>query len=74
MELNYQHISYAWDLREETPIGSLIKFKTNKSTWDNQDGRVVTVKGIVTEKYPYVFMLDNGRSCTWVEYLLGKCN
>lgn len=62
------NVEDAYRLRDKTPIGSFIKFKK----FDSYKRSNVTISGVVTAKYPFIFILDNKLSCTWNEYLLGK--
>lgn len=57
-----------WKLRETTKIGSIVKFKVDDIQPDNTD----VVKGKVKQKFPNVFVLDNGKTYTWVDYMLGR--
>lgn len=58
-------------LRNETPVGSVIRFKKKLT----EDGRYEIIFGAVVKKYEYIFILYNGeyaKCYTWVDYLLGK--
>ena len=59
------------ELKEQTEIGQYIGFHVAVMNifghW-----HVEKVSGFVTEKYPYIFRLDNGQTYQWVDYMLGK--
>lgn len=66
-------------LREETALGSVISFKTNRRKGFNHDEGAYAEKrviGTVTAKYPRIFLIrdcgGNEETYTWVDYLLGK--
>lgn len=61
-------VEEAYRLRDRTPIGSFIKFRN----FNHNSSLKATISGVVTAKYPYIFILDNKQSYTWNEYLLGK--
>lgn len=46
-----------------TKSGDIISFQTG-------DGN--KIKGVVVEKFNNVFLLDNGRSYKWIDYILGS--
>ena len=69
------------ELRDRTAIGSYIEFnkviyKEDRVYDPKKDGRRVRIKGIVTEKYPNIFMLSredgSEETYSWVDYLLGR--
>lgn len=57
-----------YELRKNTRVGESIKFKVDHALEDGTD----IVKGKIAAKYPHVFMLTNGKTYSWVDYLLGK--
>lgn len=66
-------------LRNDTPIGTYIEFKRSVSESVSttglrgiSKGDLITVSGIVTKKFPNIFMLDNGKTYSWKDYMLGK--
>lgn len=65
------------ELRDKTRIGELIEFTSDKYARCDGFGyqpfkNVKKVKGIVTAKYPNVFVLNDNNTFSWVEYILGK--
>ena len=60
-------IDEAFELRDNTEVGEIIKFKCDK--WDDS-GKTIT--GEILAKYPRVFVLSDGHVYSWVDYLLGK--
>lgn len=60
-------------LREDTAVGAEVRFIVPTSSVYVSNGRErKTVEGRVVAKYPYIFKLDNGKSYSWVDYLMGK--
>lgn len=62
------------NLRDNTPVGSFIKFRRHHSydnNWDDSK-KFERVSGVITAKYNYIFVLDNGRAYSWVDYILGR--
>lgn len=57
------------NVKDELKVGDIVSF-TQPSTY----GRRKTIKGTVTNKYEHIFMLDNGRSYQYVDYLTGGGN
>jgi len=49
--------------RAETHVGDEITFTDDEGN---------SINGIVTAIYPHIFFMDNGRSFTWVQYLIGN--
>lgn len=58
-------------LKDETEVGSYIKFHTTTMILETGNFKTANVSGIVTEKYPHIFKLDDGRYYQWVDYLIG---
>ena len=58
-------------LKDETFVGQIVSFEVK--TVDNILKRtyIKSVKGKITEKYPYIFRMDDGKVYTWTDYLLG---
>lgn len=55
-------------LREKTEIGDTIIFSINRLDREISD----LVSGVVTEKYPNIFRLDDKKTYRWVDYALGQ--
>lgn len=73
----YINIEDVHELRDKTRIGELIEFTSDKYARCDGFGyqpfkNVKKVKGIVTAKYPNVFVLNDNSTFSWVEYILGK--
>lgn len=64
------HTEDIFRFNEKTPIGKMIKFRTEVSDelghWVNKE-----VAGVVEEKYPFIFKLDDGRYYKWIDYMIG---
>ena len=67
------------NLRDNTPVGTYIEFKRKVSESVSatglrgiSKGDLITISGIVTKKFPNVFMLDNEKTYSWKDYMLGK--
>lgn len=63
------------NLRDNTPVGSFIKFKRTRKYGESERQCLRTfddIHGIVTTKYSHIFVLDDGRTYSWVDYILGK--
>lgn len=56
-------------LRKSIKVGDRISFV--RSGYRDRDSRI-RITGTVKEKYPYIFSLEDGRTFTWVDYLIGK--
>lgn len=60
------------ELREQTALGSMISFTTSESQWVAKK----RVTGIVTAKYPNIFLLKDchgtEKSYSWKDYLIGR--
>jgi hypothetical protein len=55
-------------LRQTTPVGSQVRFRTqDKNTGENK-----MVEATVIAVYPHIFMVHTGETYSWVEYMLGK--
>lgn len=64
------------ELRDETPVGAEIEFVSDRYCRILDDvpmrfGKRV-IKGTVEAKFEHVFMLTNGNTYSWKEYMLGK--
>lgn len=59
------------DLKNRTEVGSYIKFFTSTMIMETGKFKTREVSGIVEEKYPYIFKLDDGKYYQWVDYMLG---
>lgn len=62
-------------LRDNTEIGETIKFRIEKTYGFVGGGEVEVpgiIKGKVAAKYPHTFMLEDGSTYTWVDYMLGR--
>ena len=57
-----------YDLRKKTNIGDYIRFRRKTSYQSNE----ITIRGFVVKKYPHIFMLSNGETYSWKDYLLGR--
>jgi hypothetical protein len=57
-----------YDLRKQTNIGDYIRFRRKTSYQSNE----ITIRGFVVKKYPHIFMLSNGETYSWKDYLLGR--
>lgn len=71
------HVEDVHELRDNTRIGELIEFTSDKYTRCDRFGyqpfkNIKKVKGIVTAKYPNVFVLNDNSTFSWVEYIIGK--
>lgn len=63
------------NLRDNTPVGSFIKFKRPYKYSENKWGELKkfdVVSGVVTAKYNHIFVLNNDRTYSWVDYILGR--
>lgn len=65
-------IKDVYKLRNKTRIGESIRFKSDRNVRGDNEGKKKIVRGAVTAKFPYVFLLDTGETYSWVEYFLGK--
>lgn len=54
------------DLRNKTKIGDHIKFYIRRKDFEG------FVEGKVANKFDHVFLMTDGRTYSWKEYLLGK--
>ena len=64
-------------LRDNTRIGELVEFTSDKYARCDGFGYqpfkdTKKVKGIVTAKYPNVFVLNDNQTFSWTEYIIGK--
>lgn len=62
------------NLRDNTPVGSLImfnKFNGCSTEWTPLKA-TGTVRGIVTAKYDHIFVINNNDTYSWVDYILGR--
>ncbi len=50
------------DVKKDICVGDYLFFR--------RDGE--EIEGHVKKKYPYIFLLSNGRTYTWVDYILGS--
>jgi len=62
-------------LRDEIKIGETLKFWSDRYyevglSGEIGDSRIV--EGKVIAKYPHVFVLEDGHTYTWVDYILGR--
>lgn len=58
-------------LKEITNVGDEITFDIWGKTLKGEDFIIKTIKGKVAQKFKNIFMLDDGSTYTWVQYLLG---
>lgn len=59
------------ELKDSTSVGDYIKFHTTIMVLETGNFKTTDVSGIVTEKYPHIFKLNDGRYYQWVDYLIG---
>ncbi len=59
-------IADAENARNELKVGDLISF-----TQLGRYGRRKTTKGLITDKFEHIFVLDNGKSYQYVDYVIG---
>lgn len=79
MLVGLYHIDDVKHLRNTTPVGATVRFAIRRCegynngsvgiSWADKD-RIV--EGTIIKKFPFIFMLDNGRTYSWVDLLLGK--
>lgn len=63
---NYLTTDDIENAKDELKVGDMVSF-TQPSSY----GRRKTIKGTITDKYEHIFMLDNGRSYQYVDYVTG---
>lgn len=73
----YIHVEDVNKLRDNTRIGELIEFTSDKYARCDGFGYqpfkdTKKVKGIVTAKYPNIFVLNDNETYSWVDYIIGK--
>lgn len=57
-------------LKNKTPIDGFVAFTI--PIWDGIKKDEILVYGTVKKKYPHIFMLDDGKTYQWSDYLIGK--
>lgn len=50
----------------------VVKSSANKGDYISFQNGEEKVEGVITKKYEYIFMLDNGRTYSWIEYIIGS--
>lgn len=69
------HIQDIEDLRDSTPVGAYIKFEKEINGGDaiyHREKKPGIISGVIKAKFPRVFMLEDGRTFSWIDYMLGK--
>lgn len=71
------HIEDVHELRDNTKVGDLITFTSDKyarcAGFGYQEFKnIKNVKGVVTAKYPNIFVVNNSETYSWVDYMIGK--
>lgn len=62
-------------LRDNTEIGDSIGFWSDRyfrTEASGYQGEKRVVRGKIAAKYPHVFMLEDGSTYSWVDYMLGR--
>lgn len=59
------------ELKEKTQVGQFIGFYVSVMEITGHF-HMDKKTGFVTEKYPFIFRLDDGRTYQWADYLIGK--
>lgn len=60
-------------LREEMNVGDFIVFdKVEAIHSNNPFDNMTNISGTIVEKHAHTFLLDNGHSYQWKEYLIGR--
>lgn len=71
------HIKDVYELRDNTKVGDLITFTSDKyarcAGFGYQNFKhIKNVKGVVTAKYPNIFVVNDNETYSWVDYMIGK--
>ena len=75
----YQRLVWVEDieqLKNETPIGTFVKFhkyypidrQTDSDNEEIKRDKNTIISGVITAKYPHLFMLDDGSTYPWKQY------
>lgn len=62
-------------IRDSVSIGDNVKFYRlirDVDRFGKVRSKEVKIEGVVIEKYPYIFKLDNGVYYTWTDYMFGR--
>ena len=50
----------------------IVKSSVNKGDYIKFQNGEEKIEGIVSKKYEHIFMLDNGRTYSWIDYITGS--